>query len=61
MPAMSSLLGYIAMMLLGVMLGLIGAGGSILTVPALVYLFAITPAQVTGYSLVIIGQLPPRT
>lgn len=55
MPAMSSFLGYAAMMLLGVTLGLIGAGGSILTVPVLVYLFAIAPTQATGYSLVIVG------
>lgn len=43
------------MMLLGVVLGLIGAGGSILVVPILVYLFAIPAAQATGYSLVIVG------
>lgn len=52
---MSSFLGYIAMTLLGVTLGLIGAGGSILTMPVLVYLFAIAPSQATGYSLAIVG------
>lgn len=55
MPAISSLLGYAAMTLLGVTLGLLGAGGSILTVPVLVYLFAIAPSQATGYSLAIVG------
>lgn len=52
---MSVLLGYAAMLLLGVVLGLIGAGGSILTVPVLVYLLAIPPSQATGYSLAIVG------
>lgn len=48
-------MGYAAMVLLGMILGLIGAGGSILTVPVLVYLFSIPPTQATGYSLVIVG------
>ncbi|MEK7727983.1 MAG: sulfite exporter TauE/SafE family protein [candidate division KSB1 bacterium] len=52
---MSVLLGYAAMLLLGVVLGLIGAGGSILTVPVLVYLLAIPASQATGYSLAIVG------
>lgn len=52
---MSVLLGYAAMVLLGVVLGLIGAGGSILTVPVLVYLLAIPASQATGYSLAIVG------
>jgi uncharacterized protein len=49
------LAGYTAMVLLGVVLGTIGAGGSILTVPILVYLFSIQPVQATGYSLAIVG------
>jgi len=36
-------------------LGLIGGGGSILTVPVLVYLFAISPVLPTSYSLFIVG------
>ncbi len=48
-------MGYVAMLALGVVLGLIGAGGSILTVPVLVYLFAVSPTQATGYSLAIVG------
>lgn len=52
---MNLVLGYAAMTLLGVTLGLTGAGGSILTVPVLVYLFALAPSQATGYSLAIVG------
>lgn len=57
MAPMSSVFGYAAMTLLGVILGLIGAGGSFLTVPVLVYLFAVSPSQATGYSLVIVGTI----
>lgn len=49
------LFGYIASALIGVALGLIGGGGSILTVPVLVYLFAIEPTLATAYSLFIVG------
>src|SRR5690348_5374664 len=37
------ILGFIAAALIGVSLGLIGGGGSILTVPVLVYLFSVQP------------------
>ena len=47
--------GYIASLLIGVSLGLIGGGGSILTVPVLVYLFQIDAVLATGYSLFIVG------
>lgn len=47
--------GYIAAVLIGVSLGLIGGGGSILTVPVLVYLFGILPTAATTYSLFIVG------
>lgn len=49
------IVGYIASILVGVLLGLIGGGGSILTVPVLVYLFAVTPVTATAYSLFIVG------
>lgn len=49
------ILGYVAAVLIGVALGLIGGGGSILTVPALVYLFSIPPVLATAYSLFIVG------
>lgn len=48
-------IGYLASILIGVSLGLIGGGGSILTVPVLVYLFAIDPVLATAYSLFIVG------
>jgi uncharacterized protein len=48
-------IGYFASILIGVALGLIGGGGSILTVPVLVYLFAIEPVVATSYSLFIVG------
>jgi len=47
--------GYIAAALIGVSLGLIGSGGSILTVPVLVYLLHIEPVLATAYSLFIVG------
>lgn len=48
-------LGYLAALLIGVSLGLIGGGGSILTVPVLVYLFNVEPLMATSYSLLIVG------
>jgi len=47
--------GYFAAVLIGISLGLIGGGGSILTVPVLVYLFGIHAALATTYSLFIVG------
>jgi uncharacterized membrane protein YfcA/rhodanese-related sulfurtransferase len=47
--------GYLAASLIGLSLGLIGGGGSILTVPVLVYLFGETASQATAYSLFIVG------
>jgi uncharacterized membrane protein YfcA len=49
------LLGYIASALIGLSLGLIGGGGSILTVPVLVYLFGIHPSLAVAYSLFVVG------
>ena len=48
--------GYIVSLFIGVSLGLIGGGGSILTVPVLVYLFAISPPIAISYSLFIVGS-----
>ncbi len=48
--------GYIASVLIGLSLGLIGGGGSILTVPVLVYLFKVEPVTATAYSLFIVGS-----
>lgn len=49
------ILGYLASLLIGLSLGLIGGGGSILTVPVLVYLFGVDPVLATAYSLFIVG------
>jgi hypothetical protein len=48
-------LGYFASIIIGISLGLIGGGGSILTIPILVYLFKVNPEQATSYSLFIVG------
>lgn len=50
------ILGYIAAVLMGGVLGSIGGGGSILTVPILVYLMQVQPVVATGYSLLIVGS-----
>ena len=47
--------GYIASVIIGISLGLIGGGGSILTLPVLVYLFGVEPVLATAYSLFIVG------
>ena len=47
---------YLASALIGISLGLIGGGGSILTVPVLVYLFGISPLLATSYSLFVVGS-----
>jgi uncharacterized membrane protein YfcA len=52
---MLEIIGYIAAIGMGLSLGLIGGGGSILTVPILVYLFHIDPVLATAYSLFIVG------
>ena len=49
------ILGYISASLIGISLGLIGGGGSILTVPVLVYLIGMNPVAATAYSLFIVG------
>jgi len=49
-------MGYIAALIVGVSLGLIGGGGSILTVPLLVYLFGLNPLLSTSYSLFVVGS-----
>ncbi|MBS1775871.1 MAG: sulfite exporter TauE/SafE family protein [Bacteroidetes bacterium] len=48
--------GYLASIFIGVALGLIGGGGSILTVPVLVYLFSVDAVLATAYSLFIVGN-----
>ncbi|MDX5396555.1 MAG: sulfite exporter TauE/SafE family protein [Hymenobacteraceae bacterium] len=49
------ILGFVAALLIGLSLGLIGGGGSILTVPVLVYLIGLSPVISTAYSLFVVG------
>lgn len=48
--------GYFLALLVGVSLGLVGSGGSILTVPILVYLLGFDAVTATGYSLFVVGS-----
>ena len=48
-------LGYIGALIMGLSLGLIGGGGSILTVPILVKLFEVPSVLSTSYSLFVVG------
>lgn len=50
------LIGFAAAILIGVSLGLIGGGGSILTVPVLVYILGVDPVLATAYSLFVVGS-----
>ncbi len=54
-PIKMEIIGFIASIVIGISLGLIGGGGSILTVPVLVYLFQIDAVLATAYSLFIVG------
>ncbi len=49
------ILGYLSALVVGILLGLMGGGGSILTVPILVYLLRINPLLATTCSLFIVG------
>lgn len=49
------ILGCILAILVGITLGMIGSGGTILTVPILVYVMAVDPILATTYSLFAIG------
>ena len=48
--------GCIAFLLIGLILGLIGGGGSILGVPVLVYVMGYSADEATSYSLFIVGM-----
>ena len=47
--------GLIAFLIIGLILGLIGGGGSLLGVPVLVYVMGVAPELATTYSLFIVG------
>jgi len=48
--------GYVAAIFIGLALGIMGGGGSILTVPVLVYLMGVSPVLSTAYSLLVVGS-----
>ena len=48
-------LGYIGFAIMGMIMGLVGAGGSIMTIPILLYCFKIPLLQATSYSLALVG------
>lgn len=50
------IIGYFLSALVGISLGLIGGGGSILMVPILVYVFSVNPVMATSYSLFVVGS-----
>jgi len=50
------IVGYLLATIVGISLGLIGSGGSILTVPILVYVMGVSPVLATAYSLFIVGS-----
>ncbi len=47
--------GYVLGLVIGICLGMMGAGGAILTIPVLVYIFDLSPLTSTTYSLFIVG------
>src|SRR5687768_3473171 len=49
------ILGYVASIAIGVILGILGGGGSILSIPILVYLFHVDAVMASAYSLFIVG------
>ena len=49
------LIGYVSLIGVGLLLGMIGGGGSILSVPILVYLFSIDVVMASAYSLFVVG------
>jgi uncharacterized protein len=49
------IIGYIITIVIGLLIGLFGGGGSILTVPVLVYLFLIPTSLATTYSLALVS------
>ncbi len=52
----SQVIGYILAVFVGMTLGILGSGGSILSVPILVYVMGIEPTLATAYSLFVIGS-----
>ncbi len=55
MDSMMFILGYLAVMFMGLVLGILGGGGSILTLPIFVYLFGLSALSATTHSLFVVG------
>lgn len=53
---LSHVLGYLGALVVGLVLGLTGGGGSIITVPVMVYLIGLNPVTATAYSLFVVGS-----
>lgn len=53
---MIEVIGYILLIGVGLLLGMIGGGGSILSVPILVYLFSLDVVMASAYSLFVVGS-----
>lgn len=51
----TQIIGYFLAIVVGISLGLIGSGGSILSVPILVYIMGVEPILATAYSLFVVG------
>ncbi len=49
------IIGYVASVFIGLILGILGGGGSILSIPILVYLFHVDVVLASAYSLFIVG------
>lgn len=52
---MTELIGYVACVFIGIVLGILGGGGSILSIPILVYLLQVDVVMASAYSLFIVG------
>lgn len=55
MTEITGLIAYGIAVLIGVSLGLIGAGGAIVAVPLFVYVLKIPPTRASGYALFVVG------
>jgi hypothetical protein len=52
----NQIIGYILSIFVGIALGLLGSGGSIISVPILVYIMGVEPVIATAYSLFVVGS-----
>ncbi len=51
----SLIIAYVLALVIGAVLGLLGGGGSILTVPVMVYIVGVEVVEATSYSLFVVG------